>query len=316
MEVIEEEGGDRERLESLIASQDREGLDEFLKRFLRQPRLLKDVIDYLSLAGENEWLRMEAIERPFYWLWFESYKRLFPREIIAAYEFHHFSLFPVGKEANDKYGVVDMVLQINYSNIKGFSLSNGGVKEFLTDPSLVTMTLEEQLYPRQGEERKSPYGEFALLNPPLETWREWLVFHLRMRQVAFHFLRWLIERLGEDEQEVKYNDLLVYGLSLKRKDWRVSSLATVRDRLSQHRETLKEDKILFFLPPDFSLTEREVAVENLVAISQWVDLHHKGEDDELLINRLFFSPEAEIELDFLNDYSGDISLAFQNRCLK
>lgn len=321
MEQQQQEAGDddRERLELLISSHDRDGLDEFLKRFILQPRLLKDVIDYLSRIENNEWLKVEMINRPFYWLWFESYKRRFPREIVAAYEFHHFSLYPVGKEKSDRYGVIDMVLHINFSNIKGFSVDNRGIKEFLTDPSLVATSLEEQLYPKQQQQKKkNSFGEFAVLNPPIHEWREWLVFHLRMRQLAFHFLLWLIETLGRDGDSdgKKHQQLLIYGYSLKNKVWRVSSLATVRDRLSQYRETIMEDKVLFFVPLDFSLIERETAVGKLREISTWVDSQHPGENEELLLNKLFFSPDAERELEFLNDYSPEISLAFQNRCLK
>lgn len=300
---------------NLVKEENRRELDLVLVRYLTEPLVMKDLIQYLDYCTEiSRWLKNELKERPVHYLWFESYKRIFPREILAAHEFATFSSFPVGKNQSRRYGLIDLVLHINFSNIKGFSQTNGGIKEFLQKES---QSFERRLYLTSGE-WKWNNGEiysFSLLNPPKSEVDKWRTFHIKMREITFHFLIWLVE-INDEERLSK--EMLQYGKRLSEKEWKVSSLVTIQDRLMdpENRESMDNDRLHFFLGDQehatlFERVNRDNAVTKLKEIFSRIDTKYRlFPDESIFMERLRYTDN----LPHLYDYSEEMSDLYELRC--
>ena len=289
------------RLDSILCkSENQEALQEFLEEFTNQPLLLKDLEEYLNIRKlDCDWLRTAKIGE----IWTECYLKKFPMEILAIYEYYWFSQKPVGKGEYERYGVIDLTLLLNYSNSKGFSLStenDNAVREFFQKEK---GTIRNQLYPRIASSGKR--DEYSLLNPNHTKWTtEWRMFHIKMRQIAFHFLHWLSERVPVEMKRY----LIKYGIYLLGKKWESYPLL--------QNVPQDEEKIQFFLSPEktdlFSNDpelERE-ASEKLQEIITQVNLTHGTNDIDLFV--LSFN-RSEMRM-WMSDGSEKMTDIFRERC--
>lgn len=269
------------KIDSVVESGSEEALHQLLRKHANFPDTLKDVLEYLGhLKYHCEWLR-KAPQKPLESIWTECYLRKYPMEIPAIYEYHHFSQKPVGVDQFEKYGIIDLVLGINYSNIKGFTLSAGVKEFFLTEKGTVT----KHLYSGSG---------IFLWNSMDRN--EWRMFHFKMRMTAFHFLYWLSGMVTPKNKEV----LIEYGDDLFLSQ-------------SQRSFATREEKIDFFLAalPLVDDVREENARAELEKILDELDLQYSSNDRDLFI--LTYNREEMKK--WMSDDSPKMNNLFRERCL-
>lgn len=271
------------RIDTVLCSKDQEALYELLREFTNLPDTLKDVFEYINQRKVDcFWLRDLGVKLET--IWVECYLRTFPSEVPAIYEYHYFSQFTKGQDQYEKYGVVDMTLGMNFSNIKGFAprgssreSSRWGVREFFLKER---GSVRDQLYPSLARSG-------SVLNPNDSEWKEWRMFHLKMRQITFHFLCWLCEKVPEEEKQL----LIQYGISLMSGKW---------------AQSLKKSE--FFLPfPTF--VSKEEAQAKLEEIITKID---SGSNDRDLFVLTYNQAEMR---DWMSDGSLRMSHLFRDRCI-
>lgn len=241
------------RVEFLVEGEDEVSLQNFLRELLHKPLLLKDVLEYVDQLKENcQWLRSPtlSLER----IWLDCYLKKFPKDIPAIFEYHYFSQNAIGKSTHMKYGIIDVVLRINYSNSKGFDRVNKGVEGFFL--SQQEGTVRDRLYPDITED-----NENALLNPDMSQWKEWRMYHFKMRLITLHFLLFLIERVPSGDQRL----LMHYGFYLER-----SFVKFIPNQV--------ESKLDFFLPSHIELFQDSLLKdESRVALLRIIEDVNSGE---------------------------------------
>lgn len=268
------------RIDSVVENRDPLELYELLKEYANFPATLKDVFEYLILLKQEcEWLR-GPFQKPLESIWTECYLRKYPVEIPAIYEYHHFSQKPpkAGGE-EESYGVIDMVLGINYSNSKGFSGSSS-VRDFFSNER---GTIHRYLY--------SGKGIFLWEGKDYKKWR---MFHFKMRLIAFHFLYWLSEMISLENKRL----LVEYGENLI-------------DREGGIKFGGNEEKIAFFLTNLPPLVNGIDAREKLKEILRQVNLLYSENDWDLFV----LTYQREVMKRWMSDESQRMNDIFRERCL-
>jgi hypothetical protein len=98
-------------------------------------------------------------------IWFILYKQKYPCAIMEAYESHYVKLFPAPVPFSLIHCVIDIGLQINYAN---------------------ALNTSDKFYTRHDED--------GFLRPSVKECKQWTVFQVKMRRLAFRLFREMIDK--------------------------------------------------------------------------------------------------------------------------
>jgi hypothetical protein len=244
--------------------------------------LLLNTVAYLAyLSAEYPWLGPFLADVGD--LWFLSFKRTQPRELVCAFEYDYFV-----RESEPSWeqsatlgllgSVVDEALLVNYCGLYGISkrrdTATYGAELFL----LMRPYERVETLLRGGETGEMAFDD-ALLNPPLARVGEWTVFHVKMRRIAFRVLKEVmlisdlyLSQRGEGLMPPLFKALFLYALHLKTQIWHSAAnelvfLSDVRADVGR-RDTLTDRMHQFFMPPqEFEASLREAALGHTFLLS-------------------------------------------------
>ena len=235
-----------ENLTHIIETEDVQSLFDMVGGLLEKPAQLVSLYRYLK-EMENPWLQGVIHSNKFQDIWFLSYQRLFPLEILCAYEYDYFSRYKtsVGGCNEQLCGLIDFVLHINYANQKGPSPGVYG-REFFLQSNNTQETMENKLY---GQNNPDTRFDHLVLVPPRSKPNEWTVFHIRIRRAVFLLLNMIIDRHGYGAGDVA-TSIGKYVLTLSRKSWFNLTLKDMSSNLSSLGKQDLYNRIREFLRPE------------------------------------------------------------------
>lgn len=134
----------------------------------------------------------------------------------------------------------------------------------------------------------------------MSQWKEWRMYHFKMRFIAFHFLLFLVERVPKEN----FRLLLHYGFYLEKS----SAKSFVPNNL--------ESKLDFFIPyiqlfQEDSLLKDESRVE-LLGIIENINSGELGRDDMILFTEHY---NIDVLKEWMSPSGIPLSTTFRDRCL-
>ncbi len=265
------------------------------------PELVRLHDELTRLSATDEWL-VGALRRRLNNIWFIVFKYTQERELVAAYEYDYLVRHsePSSERSETRalmLEAVDRALQICYYGVYGVVVYR--------DVELYGAQLFRQMRPQDRvetllvcrDEDALPFDD-ALLNPPRHRVKEWTVFHVRMRRLAFLLLRDVIGHFESLPTGQALRIVLSYADHLKTLIWRdtddqVVPLEGVADQMRLLNDSPPLTRLIhqFFLPA----AEWHDTVAQIALTSDYV-LAGSGATDEwlLLIDRHWQTVQQEI----------------------
>lgn len=242
-------------IDDLIQRQDSEGL---LRLLLKQadggdPALMLATVRYLQLL-DSHWLHSVLWERD---TWLLLYIKREPGDLLALLEYAYFAAHyrqqVYEDPGNASLIAIDLLLGVNYVN--KFSLASRGDSE--ATPPTITQYLTERssnggtmsLYKQWFNHVEGPsVVDSCIVGVPYNRPREWTVFHLKMRRIAF----WILCRVASLYGSRVSSQLGRYVALLRNKSWRgTPTLLQLPSVLTQYdANELERDIYDFFSPPE------------------------------------------------------------------
>jgi hypothetical protein len=241
-----------ENIDTLVKTRDADGLRRLLLSqadTLRQTRQMRDTYRYLLLVPDP-WLR-DLMRHDLANVWFLAFKRLYPSELLAAYEYDYYARLS-GTHRNDarneSYLCIDFALSVNFANANGPEPGVYG-KEFFVRlaESGGEETLEDKWYDQQSQQQFDS-RESALASPlrPSSHHDHWTWFHISMRRVAFHLIHRVAQTCGNAALVALYD----YAALMRDMQW-TSDEALLG--MNAGDAALFTPTVEFFCPPDNAL---------------------------------------------------------------
>jgi hypothetical protein len=204
----------------IVEAKDVGGIVSWMKGLVErgEKQKLLATYQYLKALSEKDdsraWLRDTLSQNDVQDLWFIFYVKTNPGEVIFSLEYDFFSRhktsnYEIISDNAVVYGLVDLMLGVNYANAKGPRKGIHGDDFFLNASPKETM--KDKLC-----RDDFLLVDYYLLRPPCADVSKWTMLHILVRRVAFLLLSGIIDRYGFDVENQRAIGQYVGALSIKR----------------------------------------------------------------------------------------------------
>ncbi len=186
-------------LSTIIGQKDGDGLIKWMQSLVEKRDRYKLVTSYRylkALAVEQVWLVDVLSKQEIQDLWFMIYTLENIDEVVCSFEYDFFSRcktknFDIISNNAVVYGLIDLLLGINYANDLGPRKGVYGKEFFLTAPP--TKTMKEKLCSVEG---MNLLIDSYTLRPDCDNIMKWSLLNIKMRRIAFLLVSSIIDRYG------------------------------------------------------------------------------------------------------------------------